>query len=89
PKGARISAYRDYGRFGSFFKATIPKGETLTLKVRFLIAEGEMPSADAIQKSWNAYTGKEEPTPAFTIKPAEAAKAAPPKPANPPAPAKP
>lgn len=83
PKEARISAYRDYGRFGAFFKTSIPKGETLTLKVRFLIAQGEMPTAEAIQKSWNDYTGKSEPTPAFTLKPAEKAKSAPPKPAKP------
>jgi len=83
PKGARISAYRDYGRFGAFYKTSIAKGETLTLKVRFLIAQGEMPSAEAIQKSWNKYTGKSNPTPAFTVKPAEMAKAAQPKPATP------
>lgn len=83
PKEARISAYRDYGRFGVFFKTSIPKGETLTLKVRFLIAQGELPTAEAIQKSWNAYTGKNEPTPAFTLKPAEMAKPAAPKPAAP------
>lgn len=81
PKGARISAYRDYGRFGAFFKTAIPKGETATLKVRFLIAQGELPAAEAIQQSWNAYTGKNEPAPAFTLKPAEAAKPA--KPAAP------
>lgn len=83
PKGARISAYRDYGRFGVFFKTSIPKGETLTLKVRFLIAQGEMPSAEAIQKSWNKYTGKSDPTPAFTVKPAEISKPVAPKPAAP------
>lgn len=83
PKNARISAYRDYGRFGAFFKTSIPKGESVTLKVRFLIAQGEMPSADSIQKSWNSYTGKKEPTPAFTVKAAEKAKPSQPKPAAP------
>ena len=71
PKGAAISAYRDYGRFGAFFKTSIKKDETLTLKVRFLISQGEMPSADVLQKAWNDFAGKTEPTPVITVKPAE------------------
>src|SRR5690606_20786060 len=81
PRGARHSAYRDYGRFGSFWTATIPAGGTLEIRARFLIAEGELPSAEAVQKLWNDYTGKNEPTPKFTTKPAETSK--------PPAPKKP
>ncbi|RBP46291.1 methane monooxygenase PmoA-like [Roseimicrobium gellanilyticum] len=73
PKKARISAYRDYGRFGAFFDTAVKKDEVLTLKVRFLIGEGELPSADVIQKAWNEYTGKNEPTPKSTLKPAEGA----------------
>ncbi len=81
PKGARHSAYRDYGRFGAFWTATIPAGGTLEIRARFLISEGELPSAEAIQKLWNEYTGKNEPPPKFTAKPAEVSK--------PPAPKKP
>ncbi|MHC4230046.1 MAG: DUF6807 family protein, partial [Planctomycetota bacterium] len=43
PKQTLYSAYRDYGRFGAFFKKKIGAGETLTLRYRILIVEGEMP----------------------------------------------
>ncbi|HSJ04844.1 MAG: DUF6807 family protein [Verrucomicrobium sp.] len=75
PTGTRISAYRDYGRFGAFFKTSIKKDEVLTLKVRFLIAEGVLPSAELIQKSWNEYSGKSDATPEVTPKAAEGSKA--------------
>ncbi|TLD71151.1 hypothetical protein FEM03_09585 [Phragmitibacter flavus] len=74
PKGARTSAYRDYGRFGTFYKTDIKHNETATIKVRFHISQGPMPSAEAIQNLWNAYTGKSEPTPATTLKSAAAKK---------------
>lgn len=73
PKKARTSAYRDYGRFGTFFDTSLKKDEVLTLKVRFLIGEGELPSAEVIQKAWNDFTGKSDATPKFTLKPAEGA----------------
>lgn len=89
PTGTRISAYRDYGRFGAFFKTSIKKDETLTLQVRFLIAEGGLPSAEVIQKAWNEYTGKSAPTPEVTQKQAEGAgKPAAPKAKTAPAPTK-
>lgn len=74
PKKARASAYRDYGRFGMFFDTALKKDEILTLKVRFLIGEGPLPTAAVIQAAWNAYTGENQPTPTSTLKPAEAAK---------------
>ncbi|MCK4294790.1 MAG: PmoA family protein [Planctomycetes bacterium] len=43
PKATVYSAYRDYGRFGAFFKETINSGETLTLRYRIWVAEGQMP----------------------------------------------
>lgn len=50
PKGTVYSAYRDYGRFGAFFKDTIKKGETLKLRYRMRIGRGEMLSrADAFK----------------------------------------
>ena len=55
PKGTMYSAYRDYGRFGAFPKAKVKGGETLTLKYRFLIADGEMPPADVVQKTWDDF----------------------------------
>ena len=74
PKGIKYSAYRDYGRFGAFIaKTTIPAGESLTLKFRFLIAEGEMPPTEIIEKCWDDFTGAASPTavPPITTKPAE------------------
>jgi hypothetical protein len=43
PKETVYSAYRDYGRFGAFFKKQIQVGETLTLCYRIAITQGEMP----------------------------------------------
>lgn len=71
PTNAAISAYRDYGRFGLFPKATIPAGGTQTIRARFLICEGEMPSADAIQKAWNDYAGRNDPVPKMGHRDAE------------------
>ena len=73
PRGTKISAYRDYGRFGYFPRTEIKSGETLTLKYRFLIAEGEMLPAAVIQKSWDEFAGLSSATPAppITLKPAE------------------
>ncbi|RYD66797.1 MAG: hypothetical protein EOP84_30965, partial [Verrucomicrobiaceae bacterium] len=51
PKDAVTSAYRDYGRFGTFFKDVIPAGGEKTIRARFLVSEGEMPSAEIIQKA--------------------------------------
>lgn len=73
-KDAACSAYRDYGRFGFWFKGTIPAGATQTVRAAFVIAEGEMLPVEAIQKAWNAYSGKNEPVPTVTTLPAEGAK---------------
>ncbi len=79
PKGTHFSAYRDYGRFGAFPKAAIQPGQPLVLKYRFLIADGKMPSAAAIQKLWDDFAGVRtpSPTPPITVTPAEKTKAAP------------
>jgi hypothetical protein len=71
PKGAPISAYRDYGRFGLFFNGAIKKGETFTTHIRIIVKEGDMPEADWIQKQANAFTGIDAPTPTTTSLPAE------------------
>ena len=83
PRGTRFSAYRDYGRFGAFPVATIVKGESLALRYRFVIADGEMPPADYIQRVADEFSGATSPTPtpAVTVRPAEQPK--------PPAPKKP
>jgi hypothetical protein len=63
PKKTRWSAYRDYARFGAFPKAEIKSGQALVLQYRFIIVDGEMPSADAIQKSCDEFAGAKAPTP--------------------------
>lgn len=78
PQGTKTSAYRDYGRFGMFPKTSIKSGESFAFKYRFLVAEGEMPAAEIIQKTCNEFTGKSDAAPKTTVKPAD--KAAPPKP---------
>jgi hypothetical protein len=71
PQGTRVSAYRNYGRFGMFPTATIKSGEARAFRYRFLVAEGAMPSAEVIQTAANAFTGKSDPVPPVTAKPAE------------------
>jgi hypothetical protein len=55
PKGTIYSAYRDYGRFGAFFKYMIEKDQTLTLRYRFWIGRGEMPSREDLAARYAAY----------------------------------
>ena len=43
PSGARWSAYRDYGRFGPFPVIKLADGESVTLKFRFRVTEGDSP----------------------------------------------
>lgn len=71
PKDTAFSAYRNYGRFGGFFRTTIPADSALTLQVRLLVAEGETLTPELIQKAANNFSGKNEPTPEVTDKPAE------------------
>ncbi len=55
PQGTVYSAYRDYGRFGAFFKETLDKGETLKLRYRIWIGKGEMPSRSAAAKNYAGF----------------------------------
>lgn len=77
PGKTRWSAYRDYGRFGEFPTGTIAKGESLTLKYRFLIADGEMPPVERIHKACTDYAGAAAAgeVPKTTVRPAEGAAA--------------
>lgn len=63
PAGTKYSAYRDYGRFGAFFTKEIKAGETLTVHYRFLVADGEMPATQVIQRHWDRFAGKETASP--------------------------
>jgi hypothetical protein len=71
PTETRFSAYRDYGRFGAFFKGTIPANGSFQLKARLLVSEETPLTAEFIQKAANAFTGKSDPTPAFTERSAD------------------
>lgn len=55
PKQTLYSAYRDYGRFGAFFKKKIGAGETLTLRYRILVVEGEMPERQELASRYSAF----------------------------------
>jgi len=67
-KNAVFSAYRNYGRFGAWFKTEIPEEESKTTRVRFVVTEGEMPAPEYIQQQYNNYTGKSDPVPSVTVK---------------------
>lgn len=85
PTETRFSAYRDYGRFGGFFRGVIPENGTFQLRGRLLVSEAAPLSAEVVQKASNAFTGKNDPTPTVTELPAD--KPAPKKPAEPKKPA--
>lgn len=87
PKGIQWSAYRDYGRFGALPKAELKSGKSLTLKFRFLIADGEMPQPAMIEKVYDQFTGAKDPSPVpqVTVKKAEGGKSPASKPAAKPA----
>lgn len=55
PKQTLYSAYRDYGRFGAFFKKKIGAGETLTLRYRILVVEGEMPKREKLANKYSGF----------------------------------
>ena len=55
PIGNRYSAYRDYGRFGAYFKKPIAKGETLELRYRFYVAKGDMPDRKEMAQRYTAF----------------------------------
>ena len=54
------SAYRDYGRFGSFFEKEIKKGESLTVRYAFAIVDGELPTRSEIQQASEMYANMKE-----------------------------
>jgi hypothetical protein len=70
PTDTPFSAYRDYGRFGGFFRTTIPAGGKTTIRGEILVSEGPL-SPEHIQKAANAFTGKNNPTPEITERPAD------------------
>jgi hypothetical protein len=73
PKNTKFSAYRNYGRFGAYFVQPIKAGKSLTVRYRFLIADGEMPSIAMIQRCWDEFAGAASPTsiPQTTVRAAD------------------
>jgi len=55
PKGNIYSAYREYGRFGSFCKATIKDGESLRLRYKFIFGIGAISPVDFMHSSYEAF----------------------------------
>ncbi len=55
PQPYVYSAYRDYGRFGSFFKTTIPQGQSLKLDYRIQITPGGLASRDHLNREYLAF----------------------------------
>lgn len=83
PTDTPFSAYRDYGRFGGFFRTSVKSGESATFKVRFVIAEGEL-APEVIAKEAETFSGVNASGTDYTIRPADTAKkpAAPAKPSQ-------
>ncbi len=55
PKGAVYSAYRDYGRFGSYFKKKIEAGQTLPLHYRIIVMQSAMPARSMLDQMYQTY----------------------------------
>lgn len=55
PRPTLYSAYRDYGRFGAFFKKKIGPGETLALHYRIWIIEGDMPARRELTGNYSVF----------------------------------
>ena len=78
PRGTKWSAYRDYARFGAYPRATLKKGETLSLKYRFIVSQGAIVSTEAILAEQADFTGVKPE--AVTVTKLKAEVTAPPKP---------
>jgi hypothetical protein len=55
PKGTVYSAYRDYGRFGAFFKERIEAGGTLSLRYGVVVMQSVMPEREAVEGLYKSY----------------------------------
>jgi hypothetical protein len=69
--GAIFSAYRPYGRFGAWFAGEVPADGEQTTRVRFVVLQGEFPSAEFAQQQYNAFAGTGDPTPELTVRKAK------------------
>jgi len=58
PQPTLYSAYRDYGRFGASFNKKILKGETLALRYRIWVVEGELPDREELAEKHSAFINR-------------------------------
>jgi hypothetical protein len=56
PRPSVYSAYRDYGRFGAFFRHTIEAGQSLSLRYRVWVAAGGPPARQEMAARYMAFT---------------------------------
>lgn len=55
PKGARWSAYRDYGRFGPFTVVKIADGKSVTFRYRFSVTKGKNQNRELLNTAFDQY----------------------------------
>ncbi len=55
PEPTIWSAYRDYGRFGPFFREELDANESLTIHYRFWISKESMPEREVLSSKYAAY----------------------------------
>jgi len=60
PSPSEYSAYRSYGRIGSYFGGAIPKGENLNVKYRIRISKGNIPAREDMNQKYTAFTESAE-----------------------------
>ena len=51
PSGTAWSAYRNYGRFGAFYKTAIKQNETLKIQARFVVTKAIFPAPRRSRRS--------------------------------------
>jgi len=55
PKGARWSAYRDYGRFGPFTVVKIADGQSIDFRYRFCVTKGKNQDRNSLSATYEQY----------------------------------
>ena len=55
PRGSMYSAYRDYGRFGPFFKASLKEGEQIVCRYRIWISVGSINDRALLQRNYERF----------------------------------
>ena len=55
PRPTLYSAYRNYGRFGAFFKRKLKAGETVSARYRIWVGQGQMPPREEMSARYSAF----------------------------------